>query len=142
MRVWLYVRITIVLLGAIAGCVAPLGPAAKPTIDWHIVLIIFGFISIGLVFVLAIQAVNPRSARIWQRPSWIANPFDFKQPMQFFHMAAFATLAQGIGLLGHLLFARFPFYAEAALPLAMGAAILLGLRFTMLVFRSKMEQVT
>lgn len=141
MRMWLYVRLAIVLLGIVAGFIGPLGPAAKPPMGWSTMLIIFSFLSFGLVLIFAIQAVNPWSAKVWTRPSWTANPFSFKQPLQCFHLVAFATLAQGVGVITHLLVVQFPFYVEAVLPIVAGSGILLGLQFTMLVFRSKIEPV-
>ena len=141
MNAWLCVRLAVVVFGGVSACLAPLGPAAKPPIGWLATLIIFAFLSIVITFIFAIQAVNPWSSKTWSRPSWTANPFNFKQPFQFFHLAAYASLTQGTVPLARLLILRYPFYVEVLLPMVMGSGVLLGLQIAMLVFRSKMEPI-
>jgi hypothetical protein len=90
-----------------------------------------------MVLVLGIQRVNPRSARVWHRPLWDSNPFNFKDPLQFFQLGAFVFLADAVVTLIRWMFSSVPFYLELLVPPAMGLGILLGSRLTRLVFRSK-----
>lgn len=136
---WTYVRLTLVLFSGIASFFVPLGPQATPSIDWGSLLVIFIFCPIGLVLILAIQVVNPRSAKAWRRPSWSINPFNFREPLQFFHAVAYVCLAQGLVTLVRVAALSIPFYVEALVPLVMAVGIFIGLQAVMLLFRSKLE---
>jgi len=61
--------------------------------------VIFIFGVVGMLFVVGIQAVNPRSASVWRYPSWSINPFLLKEPLQFFHFGGYYFLALGVGVL-------------------------------------------
>jgi hypothetical protein len=136
---WWVIRTSLVVLGAIVSFFVPLGPQAKPPIDWFALLLIFASCPIALVFVLGIQVMNPMSSRVWRRPSWSANPFNFSEPLQFFHFGAYAMLVQGTVLLIRLAASPVPFYVEVLIPMTMGLGVLLGIQLTMLVFRRKMR---
>lgn len=137
MNTWLYFRVGAILLVAIAGCFVPLGAHAAPPIDWDALFIIFGACAIGLPLVLGVQRFNPQSAKVWSRPSWMANPLNFRDPIQFFHFGAYLSIAQGLVVLIRMVLTSVPFYVEALVPLAMGLGILLGIRITLGLFASK-----
>jgi hypothetical protein len=141
MSPWVYVRLAIILGSGIGACLLPLGPQAAPPIGWSALAAIFGACSIGMVLVLGIQRVNPRSAKVWHRPSWTANPFNFKDPLQFFHLGAFVCLAEAVVTLIRWAFSAMPFYVEILVPSAMGLGILLGIGLTTVVFQSKFTDV-
>jgi len=101
---------------------------------------IFVFSVLGIVFVFAIQSFNPWSAPVWHRPSWSRNPLNFGEPLQFFHLAAFACLASGIVTLLRIAISRFPFYVGALVPVAMSVGVLVGLQGAMFLASSKMER--
>lgn len=126
MNAWLCVRLAVVVFGGMSACLAPLGPAAKPPIGWLAMLIIFAFLSIGITFIFALQAVNPWSSKFWSRPSWTANPFNFKQPFQFFHLAAYGSLTQGTVLLARLLILRYPELRADSLSAGRSASLWFG----------------
>lgn len=138
MNLWMIVRFAVVVASAVSACFSPLKPLAKPPIGWETLIVIFFFIAFGLVFVLGIQRVNPMSAKIWHRPSWNLNPFNFREPIQFFHMGAYASVAAGSVTLLRLLGSSGTFYPEAFVPLVMGVGVLAGIQLSMLVFSSKM----
>jgi hypothetical protein len=102
-------------------------------------LAILAFCPVGLLLVLGLQVINPRSARLWLRPSWQLNPFNFRQPLQFFHLAAYVCWGQALGVLARLADSPVSFYVEALVPVAMAIGILLGLQLDTLVFRAKIE---
>lgn len=140
MRVWLIVRWALITASAVGAFFVPLGPQASPPIGWSALLAIFAFCPIGLLFVLGLQVINPRSAKAWLHPSWHLNPFNFRQPLQFFHLGAYVCLAQALVVLVRLVVSQTSFYIEALVPLAMAAGVLLGLKLVMLVFRAKIER--
>lgn len=137
MSPWVYVRLAIILIAGIGACLVPLEPRATPPIGWTALAAIFCVCSVGMVLVLSIQRVNPRSAKIWHRPSWTANPFNFKDPLQFFHLAAFVCLSEAVVTLARWAFSSVPFYTEIFVPAAMGLGILLGIGLTTAVFKAK-----
>ena len=68
------------------------------------------------------------------------NPFNVREPRQFFHVVACANFAQGSVTLARVAYSSTPFYIEALVPLVMALGILVGLQITMAVFRSKVER--
>jgi len=139
MNVWSFVRVGLVLFVAVASFFVPLQPQAEPPITWLALAAIFVFCPLGLLFVLGIQTINPWSAKVWRRPSWTLNPFNFREPLQFFHLGAYVCLTQGVVTLARVAYSTIPFYVEALLPLVMGLGILVGVQIATAVFRSKVQ---
>jgi hypothetical protein len=137
---WVYIRIALILLSGIVSLVIPLGTQAVPPIGWGSILAILTFSPIALIAVLAFQVANPRTAKPWPRPSWNLNPFNFREPLQFFHLAAYVCLAQATGNLVHLAVSSVPFYIEALVPLAMAGGAFLGIQIFMLLFSSSVHR--
>ena len=142
MNIWVYVRVAAILLVAITACIAPLEPRFKPPLDWLTLLGIFAFIPIALVLVIGFQRLNPRSAKVWRHPSWSTNPFNFRDPIQFFYFGAFLSIAQGIVTLLRVLVAPAPLYPEEFVPLTMGVGIWLGVKMVVALNRAKFDQRT
>lgn len=136
---WLFVRIAVVLFSGIASFFVPVGPQAVPPMGWSAVLVILFACPAMLVVVLAVQSINARSAAQWRRPSWLLNPFNFREPLQFFHLAAYVLLAQGLATFVKVALSSVPFYAEALVPLAMGVGIGGGIRLALVVFRFRIR---
>ncbi len=139
MRIWVVVRWTIIAASAVSALFTPLRPQALPVIGWDSLLAIFLFCVVGLAFLLGLQVINPYSAKVWLRPSWQLNPFNFQQPLQFFHLGAYVCIASGLVVSARLVVSQVPFYVEALLPVTMGIGFLLGIQLFTLVFRAKIE---
>jgi hypothetical protein len=77
-------------------------------LDWTALVIIGLVMPVGLVAVMGVQCVNPRSAPTWEYPSWRSNFLNLRQPLQFFHFAGYVSLAQGIGATVKALLSRVP----------------------------------
>ena len=137
LNVWMWFRLAAIVVVLIAGCFAPLGPRAHPPLAWYVPIIIFIFCPIAMAIVFGVQRVNPRSAKVWHPPSWTRNPFNFRDPIQFFHFGAIITIAQGVVVLARVSLAPFPFYVEALVPLAMGLGVWVGVRVIEALYRSK-----
>lgn len=141
MKIWLYVRLGLVVATVVAACVVPLGPRATPPIGWTALLVIFVFCMLGLVPIIGLQRINPLSGKVWQRPSWTSNPLNFGQPIQFFYLGSILSMTQGVVVLLRIGITSAPFYVEALVPVAMGLGIWLRLKIIMVVFASKFEPV-
>jgi hypothetical protein len=135
----MWFRLAAIAFALVAGCLAPLGPSTSPPLAWYVPIVIFVFCPIAMVVVLGVQRINPYSAKVWHHPSWTSNPFNFRDPIQFFHFAAITTTAQGIVVLVRVSLASFPFYVEALVPLAMGLGVWVGVRVVTALYRSKFE---
>ena len=105
--------------------------------SWSFIFAVFGFCALGIPFVLSLQFVNPSSAKKWLRPSWSSNLMDPRQPLPVFDYGGWMFLTLGLSLAAYtawigsrnLLF---------VLPLLIGAGTLVGVRLSMLMFRSKL----
>jgi hypothetical protein len=137
-KTWLYVRLAVVAFGAASGPTI-LNPqaVAESNVDWLACLAILAFTPVALLFVVGIQAVNPYSAKIWTRPSWYANPFNLRQPLQFFHPSAFFFMAGGVAAIPALPWAGVSAAPLAFILLTCGVGALLGVCLCVVTFRSK-----
>lgn len=140
MHIWLVVRCVLIAVSAVSTFFVALGPQAKPPIDWGSLLAIFAFFSVSIPILLGIQINSSRLTTLWLRPSWCLNPFNFRQPLQFFHLGAYVCLSQAFIVLVRLAVSEVSFYVEALVPLAMAAGVLLGLQLVMWVFGAKIER--
>lgn len=137
---WQYVHIALIFFVAILSFFVPLGPKAASPITWGDLTAMLIFPMLALPAVLSVQLLNPGSTAIWRRPSWARNPFSFSEPLQLFHLGVYVCLAQGLVTIARIAFSEADFYPEAFVPVALAIGVLLGLRLTAVVFRSKFEQ--
>jgi hypothetical protein len=139
---WLYIRLGLIIASA-SLCLwrGPVSAHAEPPIDTHAIAIGLLFGIFGLQFVLAMQFINKRSPESWQLPSWKTNPFQFKQPIQFFHFGAWLFIASSF-VTTLLTWLRNPkFILDALMPLFIGIGLLLGVQLSRFLFRSKYRAV-
>jgi hypothetical protein len=95
---WLSFRIAWIILGLIQGphFVAALDGDRILRPSWVFAIEMVGFISIGVVAVVGIQAGKRATTAKWPRPSWFENPFGFDRPVSIFEAGAYYVLAGGI----------------------------------------------
>ncbi|MFB3897675.1 MAG: hypothetical protein ACE14V_15390 [bacterium] len=93
--------------------------------------------AIGLLIVMWIQSINRYSAPQWDKPSWSNNPFNPKQPIQFFHMGAWLFMASGLSLfIFHFL--RSNLFSNYSISLmTVGLGVWLGVRLSVLILKKK-----
>lgn len=137
---WNYVRLCLVAFGTLQGFfyVDPDKVGVFP-LEFTQLLVIFLFIPFALNIVLGLQFLNKQSAKIWKSPSWFLNPFNFKQPLQFFHFAAFFSISFGLSALISLVWKGSNCIYQAALPLSIGVGLLIGIHCALLIFKNKIE---
>ncbi|MCP4607903.1 MAG: hypothetical protein GY845_04215 [Planctomycetes bacterium] len=140
MNKWKWIRSGLMTLMMVASLFMPLEPQVKPPMDWSTLAIIFVFIPFGLLFVIGIQAFNPLSVKVWKKPNWNLNPMNFRDPVQFFHFAAYLMLAQGFITILRLPFSNNVFHPGVLIPLVMGVGLLIGVQMITLIFKSKYSE--
>lgn len=118
---------------------APLGPDPAE-VSAGVLLAVFLFGIVGLFFVVGIQAANPLSAKSWRYPSWSANSFSMRQPLQFFHLAGHFFLAIVLGRVAQLVVTGEPVGFELLVPAAVGGGCIAGVYICTVVFRKKMQR--
>lgn len=135
---WRWMRIALVGFMVFTSFTAPLAPQAAPPITWATLLLIAALGFVGLVAVIGLQSKNPFSDRFWSRPSWAANPFDFGNPLQFFHLAGVAFVAYGAVLAARQALSGLGIHPETFLPLVMGVCVLASVRLSERIYRHKL----
>ncbi len=137
MNKWKFLRIALISCVAVSSLFTPLEPKVNLAINWSTLGVIFVFSFLALLFVVGMQVVNPLSAKVWHKPYWNRNPFSLKDPIQFFHLAAYIMFAQGAVVLSRLLFSSITFYLESLVPLVIGGGVLIGIKLAMHLFKVK-----
>ncbi|MEM1108600.1 MAG: hypothetical protein AAGH99_07920 [Planctomycetota bacterium] len=95
-------------------------------------------IPLMLLFVIGIQAINPLNDSQWLKPTHDANPLYLRNPLFFFHFAAYLIFAAGGSLLVSSLWRGWPALAHGVYLLLAAPMILLGIRICIRVFRHKL----
>jgi hypothetical protein len=135
---WFYVKIAVVGIGFIFGLLSPfLGSSEAEYIDIMDCLIVLIFCPVGLLFVIGIQAINPISGKIWTKPSWESNPFNFKDPLHFFHLGALNILATSVGSFISTFFQNPTLWFPVFLYFFAGAGTLAGVQLCQFIYKKK-----
>lgn len=143
MNAWPYVRggpVVVSFLGGILG-------TDRRHVDFgyglpEIAAAVFVFGIVSMLFVVGIQAFNPRSDPEWFYPGWALNPFKLGQPLQFFHVGGYFIFAAGVGALLRSLFVPDMSLAEPVVFTFWGAGTLAGVWCCARIFRKKMVRVS
>jgi hypothetical protein len=90
-----------ILFGRADSGAVPHGLAAGRLLEpsWPFFLEMWAMISVGILFLLGFQRINPRMDARWESPSWTRCPFVLKQPLRFFHFGAWYLMSVGLGSL-------------------------------------------
>ena len=91
------------------------------------------FFPISMLLLLGIQTRNPLLARVWTIPTHGSNPFRLRDPLHFFHFAAYFVGASGVGYLA----AGRQHTVMGLMCASMSIGILVGVWIFPLVFRRK-----
>jgi hypothetical protein len=90
-----------------------------------------------ILFLIGIQSRNPLSKRTWRKPDMQANPFNFGNPLQFFHFAAYLLGACAFGVLISSPWRGRYFVAEGMFLAMESLMILAGVRLSLRVYKHK-----
>ena len=135
---WFYVRIVIVGIGSLSGLLSSLpGSSDSQYIDILDCIIVLILCPLGLLFIIGIQAINPYSEKVWIKPSWESNPFNLKDPLHFFHLAAFHIMAGTIGSLISLIFQGTKLWLPILFYICAGASTWLGVQLCQFAYKKK-----
>jgi hypothetical protein len=138
-KTWLIARIFLILLGVFQGysfTANMSGDFSNPS--WLFLVEMVVIVAFRIVFVISIQANNCNALAKWQCPSWYVNPFNYREPLQFFDAASYYFLATGFTAL-ILAFTESPFLWAWALPLSIGVGIMIGVRLSLLIFKNRLN---
>jgi len=141
LRLFLYLRLLLVGSGFVGAATQAASRAdwfgARPPIRFSDIPVVFALGIVAMLFVIGIQAVNPWSAKVWLRPTWLANPISFSQPCQFFHLCAWYFMASGLGSFVGRVLSHQPVNADVPLLFAFGIGVRVGLFLVQFAFRWK-----
>lgn len=137
---WLYVRGGLVATSFLGGLLGD-NRIVSFGYTWpQLVGGLFAFGVIGMLFVIGIQAFNPRSASTWAYPQWGLNPFSMRQPLQLFHLCGYFFVAAGVGALIRAQILGIAPGDEPLVYASWGAGIVAGVWCCSRAFRRKMER--
>jgi len=104
--------------------------------DWWMCWIIFATVTVGSFAYLVISYRTRELGTSWVKPSWFQNPLQIRsQPLQFLHLVAATTAADGLGgVLSHLPSGRRDQMPELCLPMLIGLGIWISMRIWIIVF--------
>lgn len=138
MAFWRGFRFAVLLASFLSPFFAPSSRTPELSIGWSDVVTTLVIAPVGLLFVVGIQRLNPRSASVWRYPSWDINPFTLKEPLQFFHFAGYVSLAGGLGLLAHQRAVNERIFPDDCLSAVLGLGFLAGVQLCIRIYRKKM----
>jgi uncharacterized membrane protein len=122
----------IVIAGAPSGLsITSPQSVGSSNVDWTACLVTLVFTPVATLLLVAVQAVNPYSAKVWRKPSWQANPFVFKEPLQFIHLVAYCSIASGIVACLTLFYRARDAVPLAVWLLSIGIGLWLGMQFSL-----------
>jgi hypothetical protein len=136
-RRWLYMRLGGLSFALLWGILFALREEHDADFSAGFLLLEPAVLPIMVVLVLGIQKDNPRVR--WTKPSWYANPFSIRDPLQYFHYGATGLLAAGVGVLIGMPFGNLGVWPHAANLLVGGVSVWAGVRLYALLFRDKVE---
>ena len=134
-KLWLIVRCVIVFASAVGAALRPLYMPDHVRSEWIMPVAAFLLFPAVALVGLFILLVVPRSRLQFTQPSWHRNPFELSHPEQFFHLAAFVFIAQGLVLVLRQAVAGSGIGAGAIAVLLAGCGVWLGLRMLGFAFR-------
>lgn len=140
MKTWLVVRLALIGLFFLQGALSNQIAAPPEGVSAPLLAGIFVFAIVGMLFVVGIQRINPRSAPVWRYPNWSISPFLLREPLQFFHLGGFLFIAGGFGSALRLLVLGQAITVSALFLPTFGAGTLAGVYVCTVMYRSKMER--
>jgi hypothetical protein len=137
-HLWLAIRVAFVAYWVVVGARDALPPFPLSLSDLLFALVVG---CLGSRFYVFRAYTKAGRTEPWLLPSWFINPFQARQPFQFFHLAAVSFVALGLTSLlrtiaanAGLLPAVLPTELLAA---AFGVGTLMGIRWAILTHRSQ-----
>jgi hypothetical protein len=107
---FLMIRWLIVLIGITISIIGVFSQKSCFKQDYEIkmelkdLFLIFIFTIFGVLFVLNLLRNNSKRVKNWKKPSWDANPFNLKNPLDFFHLCGYFIFFNAVAeILGNIL---------------------------------------
>jgi hypothetical protein len=95
---WLYCRLFVLsIIVAINLYFYDREVQVSSSADWEMIPAGFIFAVISMQLTLALKMLSKVDQTRWKKPSWHENPFNFNQPLQFFHFGGWFLLVGSLG---------------------------------------------
>jgi uncharacterized membrane protein (DUF4010 family) len=137
---WIAVRGALIIAGLVQSksMVASLGQEFRES-SWSFPLEMTAICAFAILFLIGIQAKRVRqSEEKWQRPSWFRNPFNYRQPLQFFDAISYYAFALAVGCAIFGL-SESPISWAWELPFSVGLGLWIGVRLSLIAFKESLE---
>ena len=139
---WFFLRVFLIVASIVTGALRPFLEPAPLRSKWGPV---FAFVMIAgaffwpvcLLFVMGLQSINPWSSKKWTRPNWYCNFLNPRDPLPFFHFAAFFLGGAGIGELVSTAATLGTIDWEACMATIHSCEILLGVKICEVAFGAR-----
>jgi len=138
MNNWKMFRMSAVAVAFAAGLMGAQATLVSQRIPWIILLAMFAASIPAMLLIIWLQRINPWTAATWQFPDWALNPFQLREPLQFFHFTGYLIFAAGLGGIVGGMYGSHAITANNQMLVAIGLGQLAGVYACTIVFRTKM----
>jgi len=146
MKKFIYLRLLIIFIGGsqavykVSSQDGFVKSYSEPAITWKILPLFFIFSIIGTLFVISLQKSNPRTKKQWTKPSWHSNPFNFGNPVDFFHLAGIFFVITGVVDIcsNYIKFGQINM--EGFIALITGTGVLVALKLVEIFYKEKFSK--
>jgi len=134
---WVIIRILIIIIFTITmSWQISFPPQIRHPVSFYGLLKFFILGAIGIQFILGINYRKNSSIR-WKKPSWKENPFNYKQPAQFYHFFGWLVVIFSLSIICLGFFRGFDDFLYTLELLAFGLGILIGIHFSSFIYKDK-----
>lgn len=135
---WKIFRMSTVAAAFAAGLMGSQATLLSQRIPWLTLFVMFAASIPAMLLIVWLQRINPWSAPTWQFPDWALNPFQLREPLQFFHFTGYLIFAAGLGGIVGGMYGSNAITANNQMLVAIGLGQLAGVYACTIVFRAKM----
>ncbi|MBW7930456.1 MAG: hypothetical protein H3C57_04010 [Gammaproteobacteria bacterium] len=135
---WKIFRMATVAAAFAAGLMGAQAALVSQRIPWITLFAMFAASIPAMLLIIWLQRINPWSAPAWRFPDWALNPFQLREPLQFFHFTGYLIFAAGLGGIVGGMYGSHAITANNQMLVAIGLGQLAGVYACTIVFRTKM----
>ena len=145
-RVWFAVRMVIMAAALVCGGLSFLSPETAQGEDFPLWFLGVGAVLVALLtpfmlsLLIGVCALLSGFSNKWDRPTHSSPPFDFNNPLLFFHFAGYLAVAGGLGMVLTSFQGGLMQFVQGAGTLLGGLGVLAGVHISMRLCRSKMAE--
>ncbi|MBN2513793.1 MAG: DUF3592 domain-containing protein [Sedimentisphaerales bacterium] len=147
MSTWRLVRIVIIALSFMEGLLYPFFATEAPlegapiAIQVFLIVLPLFFFPFSLTMGLFIQSKNPFQNTQWTLPDWDSNFLNMKNPLHFFHAAAYFIAASSFGLIIASFFSSTSYLPIGLAGVSSWGGVLIGIKLCITKYHDKFQPV-